>query len=87
MKPIQSLLRNVCIFAALAMLIHSSAASGQELKEWQNPKLTGENNQNPHSILIACPDAKTARSIQWVNNRERVKSPFYRSLNGDWKYH
>jgi len=60
---------------------------GGELREWEDPKLTGQNNEAPHAIMVACPDARTARSISVVNNRERVKSPFYRSLNGKWKYH
>jgi len=63
------------------------SATGQELKEWQNPKLTGLNNEPAHATMVTCPDGKIARSIQLVNNRERAKSPFYRSLNGDWKYH
>src|ERR1051325_7151944 len=62
-------------------------ALSQELNEWQNPKLTGSNNVPPHATMVICPDAKTARSIRLVNNHERVKSLFYRSLNGDWKYH
>lgn len=68
-----------------ALLTFSVAAQG--LKEWQDPKLTGLNNEPPHATMIICPDAKTARDIRIVNNAERVKSPFYRSLNGPWKYH
>ena len=56
-------------------------------KDWQNPKLTGLNNQPPHATMVVCPDARTARRIEFVANSERVKSPFYRSLNGEWKYH
>ena len=37
--------------------------------------------------MVVCPDAKTALAIGPVSNAERVKSPFYRSLNGDWKYY
>ena len=60
---------------------------GSEPKDWQNPKLTGLNNLAPHATMVICPDAKTAGGIEAVCNAERVKSPFYRSLNGDWKYH
>ncbi|HTJ00206.1 MAG TPA: glycoside hydrolase family 2 TIM barrel-domain containing protein [Dongiaceae bacterium] len=55
--------------------------------EWANPEVTGINNEPPHASLIICPNARTARRIQMVDNAERVKSPFYRSLNGLWKYH
>jgi beta-galactosidase len=64
-----------------------SAVRGEEVKEWQNPKLAGVNNEPPHATMVVCPDAKTALSIRFANNTERVKSSFYRSLNGDWKYH
>jgi len=60
---------------------------GGELKDWENPRLTGINNQPPHATMIVCPDVKTALSIEFVANSQRTKSPFYRSLNGDWKYH
>jgi beta-galactosidase len=63
------------------------AADAQEVREWENPRLTGLSNQSPHATMVVCPDAATARKIQIVDNRERVKSSFYRSLNGSWKYH
>ena len=69
------------------VLLLGTAASADELKEWQNPRLTGQNNEAPHAIMIACPDVRTAQKISVVSNRERVKSAFYRSLNGNWKYH
>lgn len=80
----RTLLSKLCFLASISFTAH---ATGQELKEWQNPKLTGLNNEPPHATMVICPDGKTARSIQLVNNHERAKSPFYRSLNGEWKYH
>jgi beta-galactosidase len=62
-------------------------ASAQDPQEWETPRLTGINNQPPHATMVVCPDAQTALSVGVVDNRERVKSPFYRSLNGNWKYH
>lgn len=58
-----------------------------DLKEWQNPQLIGINNLPAHTTMVICPDAETAAKIGPVSNAERVMSPFYRSLNGDWKYH
>ena len=75
------------LVAIIGVLSGSLSSRAQELKEWQNPKLTGQNNEQPHATMVVCPDSKTARTIQLVNNHQRVKSPFYRSLNGDWKYH
>ncbi len=37
--------------------------------------------------MVVCPDEETAGRIGPVENAERVKSPFYLSLNGNWKYH
>ena len=74
----------VSVLAAwLAHPVVSSAA----LEDWQDPKLTGLNNEKPHASMVICPDEATARKIEFVHNSQRVKSPFYRSLNADWKYH
>ena len=81
--------RSQIIAVALALLGTASVGStrGEQLKDWQNPKLTGLNNQPPHATMVLCPDARTAQRIEFVANSERIKSPLYRSLNGDWKYH
>lgn len=60
---------------------------GQNLKDWENPELTGIANEEPHSTMVICPDVETARSIGPVFNKERIKSPWYQSLNGNWNYH
>ncbi|MFM2294870.1 MAG: hypothetical protein RLZZ350_1283 [Verrucomicrobiota bacterium] len=65
----------------------STRAALAEPADWENPRLTGRNNELPHATMVICPDAATARSLGVTHNAERVKSPFYRSLNGDWKYH
>ena len=74
-------------WAGVAFLVAAQAASLHAAKEWQDPRLTGINNQAPHATMVICPDAKTARRIEFAVNSERTKSEFYRSLNGDWKYH
>ncbi len=65
----------------------STALAAAPLADWENPELTGINNEPPHATMVICPDSETALKIGAVSNPERVKSPFYRSLNGDWKYH
>jgi beta-galactosidase len=81
--------KNRFLFAAVSTVLMGWNISAAEIvvKDWENPQLTGLNNEPPHATMVICPDAKTARSIGVVQNSERVKSPFYRSLNGDWKYH
>jgi len=78
----------VFLLALMAAAVCTSAsAQDQPLKDWQNPELTGLNNLAPHATMVVCPDMRTARKIGPASNQERVKSPFYRSLNGTWKYH
>jgi beta-galactosidase len=55
--------------------------------DFQNPQVTGRNHLPPHATMVICPDRRTALRIGPVGNDERVKSPWYRSLNGRWKYH
>ena len=73
--------------AAVFGLLLSATAEQTNPPDWENPLLTGLNNQPPHATMVICLDAKTARSIEFTANSQRVKSDFYRSLNGDWKYH
>jgi beta-galactosidase len=86
-KFFSSFARNVSCLIAFSGLALIAVGADAPLMDWQNPRLTGVNNQPPHATMVVCPDAKTALKIGPVYNAERVKSPFYRSLNGDWKYH
>lgn len=71
----------------LQALLASTLVSSAQLKDWENPQLTGINNELPHATQVIAPNVKIARSIEWNNNSQRSKSPFYRSLDGAWKYH
>ena len=55
--------------------------------DWENEKLIAVNTENPHATMVICPDESIAQSVGVSVNAERVKSPWYRSLNGAWKYH
>jgi beta-galactosidase len=55
--------------------------------DWENQQLPSLNTEKPHATMVICPDATVAGTIGVAVNDERVKSPWYRSLNGDWKYH
>jgi beta-galactosidase len=76
-----------CILTLLTVGVRLLAADGAALKDWENPRLTGSNNLPPHATMVICPDRQTALQIGPVANAERIKSAFYRSLNGQWKYH
>ncbi|MFA7691574.1 MAG: glycoside hydrolase family 2 TIM barrel-domain containing protein [Candidatus Hydrogenedentales bacterium] len=64
-----------------------SFADNTVLEDWQNPRLLGINTLPPHASAVICPDKETALQIGPICNEERIKSPWYRSLNGLWKYH
>ena len=80
------LLGSIGFSLAFGTLLAVHAAAPGTAPDWQNPALTGVNNEPAHATMVICPDADTARGIKYAANSERVKSPFYRSLNGDWKY-
>ncbi len=52
-----------------------------DVKDWENPKMFGQNKEPAHATLIPYQDHKQALR----NDPER--SPYYRSLNGAWKFH
>lgn len=82
--------RPICVLLA-ALLIQAAsprpAQSAPPPADWENPGLTGIDRLPPRASTVVCPDAATARSIERVENAQRIKSPWYRSLNGPWKYH
>ena len=78
-----SLLKRILL---VALFCTARLLSLAQTLDWQNPQLTGINNLTPHSTMVICPDVKTAKEISSTSNAERVKSSFYRSLNGNWKY-
>ncbi len=85
LKIVRKLLLAMAVTSVTATLAYAGAS--RELRDWENPVVTGLNNQPPHATMVICPDTRTALRIEFAANNERTKSPFYLSLNGDWKYH
>ncbi len=73
--------------ALLIGLIALAGVSAAATPEWLDLARPAEGTEPPHATQILCPDTATARRIGPAVNAERVKSPWYRSLNGAWKYH
>lgn len=63
----------------------SASPQAASARDWENPQLLGIHRLPPHATMVICPDARTACSIAWADNANRVKSPWYRALNGAWK--
>ena len=65
----------------------AASAFAAATPEWLDHQRLSEGVEQPHATQVSCPDAVTARTIGVTCNAERVKSPWYQSLNGNWKYH
>ncbi|MHA1932169.1 MAG: glycoside hydrolase family 2 TIM barrel-domain containing protein, partial [Promethearchaeota archaeon] len=53
----------------------------QEGLDWENSEMIGQNKEPPHNTLIPYQNVKTAL------NGKHEDSKFYKSLNGNWKFH
>jgi beta-galactosidase len=49
--------------------------------DWENPQVIAQNKEAPHATLM--PYATEAQALR----AERFQSPFFKSLNGEWKFH
>lgn len=62
-------------------LLAQGSTAPAAVPDWQNPRALHEGTEPPAATMVVFSDAETARS------GDAAKSPFVRSLNGDWKYH
>ncbi|MHC4394482.1 MAG: beta-galactosidase, LacZ type [Planctomycetota bacterium] len=73
-----------CVFETfgviLTLICLTSSAQGVGVSDWENPVMIGLNKEPAHCTLIPYPD------IQSALKGERWASPFYKLLNGDWKF-
>lgn len=72
------------VFLAAAFLFLgslSAAAQAFTFKEWEDPSLIERGKEAPHVPLIPFADEGG------VLKDEEASSPYYRSLNGNWKFH
>ena len=64
----------------LVLIFLVGLARADEINDWENPQMIGVNKEPAHCTLIPYPDADSAvKDMRW-------RSPFYKSLNGDWKF-
>lgn len=71
------------LFAAFLIILFSGGTSiaEQPKYDWENPKMFNQNKEPAHCSLIPYEDHKQA-----IRNKPD-RSPFYKSLNGPWKFH
>jgi len=72
--------RSLLAFGVPTFLALSPAAAGGEVLDWENPEVFGRNKEPAHSTLMPYPDEATALT------GTREASPFFRLLNGAWKF-
>lgn len=54
--------------------------------DWEDPARVHLGMEAPRATFIACPDRTTAEKVTLPLGKAREISPFYRSLNGEWKF-
>jgi beta-galactosidase len=79
MKSSQNL--PVLLAAAFLSLASASPAKAEAPPEWQDPSVQHAGVEAPFATMMVFADAASARTL------EREHSPFFQSLNGQWKYH
>jgi len=67
---------------ALCLGLGSGISRAEEIQanDWEDPEMIGRNKEAPHATLMPFADAATAES------GDRTASPWFKSLNGDWKF-
>ncbi|HNW74580.1 MAG TPA: glycoside hydrolase family 2 TIM barrel-domain containing protein [Bacteroidales bacterium] len=73
-----TLLKPLCVSLFLLIVI---PALSQSMNDWENPQLTGINNQPPHAAFLPFSSESDALKNSWST------SPWLISLNGTWKFH
>lgn len=71
----RSLLSVVLALAGTSLLAQSPPP------DWENPAVLGRNKEAAHATLQPFPDGASALT------RDDSRSPFYQSLDGEWKFH
>jgi beta-galactosidase len=68
-----------CVLAS-HQLLGPAPTRAADVPDWENEQVVGINKLDPHVPVYVFPDAATARTL------DRTKTPFYRLLNGEWKF-
>ncbi len=79
-----STMRRILIMILFSLPLLGLAACANEatlVNDWENPAIFGINTEAPHSTLMPFPDAQMALT------KAPKESPYYKTLNGTWKFH
>lgn len=64
----------------VGVLFFSFLSYAAERPEWDNPKIVSIGLEKPHATMMIYPDSRSART------GSRDQSPWFQSLNGEWKF-
>jgi beta-galactosidase len=64
-----------------SFILVDNKVSSSEQKDWENPEIVGINKEQPHCTLM--PYENLTRVIEG----DRFASRYFKSLNGNWKFH
>ncbi len=76
--------RSILLMVLLSLPLFGLAADTEKatpVNDWENPAIFGINTEPPHCTLMPFPD------VQMALNKRPNDSPFYKTLNGTWKFH
>jgi beta-galactosidase len=68
-------------FIWVATMLVSITGKAQSINDWENPEVVGINKETPHATTAFYPDRAKALAGR------REASPFFKSLNGQWRFH
>jgi len=71
--------RKKILTGVFSMVYFCISAMAQQIPDWENPKLTGINNEPPHASFLPYPDEASALKNEWTG------TPYSILLNGTWK--
>ena len=70
----------IMISFCILSIEHCLFAQEKETADWEKPQVLGINKEDPHCFYIPYKDINSAL------NNDPNESPFYKSLNGIWKF-
>ncbi len=74
-------MRKIVVTCLFSLLLYISYAQSFTFTEWENEKIVDINKEPPRATFMAFPNEALALT------NEFSQSPWYKSLNGTWKFH
>jgi beta-galactosidase len=82
LKPERTMTRALFLFVASLFLFGNfTLVDAEEGHDWENPRIIGRNKEPAHVTLVPYQDFQTAL------RGDREASPYFKLLNGQWKFH